>query len=84
VEGKLHGSDPLDPDTDGDSLSDNQELVIGADPLLVDPDGDLWPDPVDISPENLLVPRWEIIGSVFVIAVFIVCAANRRTHGHEL
>ena len=34
------GTDPLDPDTDGDGLSDAEEIVLGSDPLDPDTDGD--------------------------------------------
>jgi hypothetical protein len=37
----LHGTEPLDPDTDGDGLSDGDEVnVVGTDPLDPDHDGD--------------------------------------------
>jgi len=34
------GTDPLDPDTDGDGLPDAEEIVLGSDPLDPDTDGD--------------------------------------------
>ncbi|NLE72611.1 MAG: hypothetical protein GX609_11075, partial [Actinomycetales bacterium] len=34
------GTDPLDPDTDGDRLDDSEELALGTDPFDDDTDGD--------------------------------------------
>ena len=34
------GTDPFDPDTDGDGASDGDELTFGTDPLRQDTDGD--------------------------------------------
>ena len=36
----VHGTDPLDPDTDGDGIDDGEELAMGISPLLADTDGD--------------------------------------------
>ncbi|MGH9870388.1 MAG: Ig-like domain-containing protein [Candidatus Polarisedimenticolia bacterium] len=44
------GTDPLLSDTDGDGLSDFDEVrVHGTDPLDPDPDGDGCPDPVELA-----------------------------------
>jgi concanavalin A-like lectin/glucanase superfamily protein/thrombospondin type 3 repeat protein len=44
------GTAPLDPDTDGDSLSDYDEVEIhGTDPLLADTDGDGMPDDWEVA-----------------------------------
>lgn len=41
----LLGTDPLNPDTDGDGLSDGEEVLVhGTNPLRRDTDGDLLPD----------------------------------------
>ena len=42
--------DPLNPDSDGDTLSDGTEVAMGTDPCDVDSDGDGVPDPVDSNP----------------------------------
>ncbi len=36
----VHGTDPSDPDTDGDGIDDGEELAMGISPLLADTDGD--------------------------------------------
>ena len=43
-----HGTNPFDPDTDRDGLTDGLEvLVLGTDPLKSDTDGDSLPDAID-------------------------------------
>ncbi|NQV72804.1 Ig-like domain-containing protein [bacterium] len=44
------GTDPMNPDTDGDSLLDGAEVATGTDPLSADTDGDLSLDPDDLAP----------------------------------
>jgi hypothetical protein len=45
-----HGTDPHNPDTDGDGLSDGDEVhVYHTNPLLADTDGDGIPDGVEIQ-----------------------------------
>ena len=47
----VHGTDPLKADTDGDILSDFDEVnVLGTNPLLTDTDGDSLRDDVDPIP----------------------------------
>ncbi len=44
------GTDPNDPDTDGDGLSDYDEVAVhGTDPLLMDTDGDQMPDAWEVA-----------------------------------
>ena len=44
------GTDPNDPDSDGDGLSDYDEgMVHGTDPLLADTDGDQMPDAWEVA-----------------------------------
>lgn len=44
------GTDPFDPDTDGDTLADGDEVNDrGTDPLLADTDGDLFRDGLEVS-----------------------------------
>ncbi len=51
------GTDPLNPDTDGDGLSDYDELFVhGTNPLLADTDGDGLPDGWEI--QHGLNPRF--------------------------
>jgi hypothetical protein len=46
----LHGSDPWNPDTDGDGLSDGEEVnLIGSNPLEVDTDGDGFDDGEEVT-----------------------------------
>ncbi len=46
----LLGTDPQDPDTDGDGLSDHDEIMVhGTDPLDPDTDGDGIPDGVEVE-----------------------------------
>lgn len=41
----IAGTDPLNPDTDGDGLTDGEEVLgFGCDPLLIDTDGDTFSD----------------------------------------
>ena len=48
----LHGTDPHNPDTDGDGLSELAELTLGTDPTVADTDGDGVPDGLDLVPLN--------------------------------
>ena len=41
-------SDPLNPDTDGDGLSDREEFDLKTDPTKADTDGDHIPDFVEV------------------------------------
>jgi hypothetical protein len=46
----VYGTDPLNPDTDGDGLSDGDEVnVYGTDPLNPDSDGDGLNDGLEVS-----------------------------------
>ena len=51
VDEEALGTDPFDPDTDGDGFSDGDEVWIwGTDPLSGDSDGDSVPDAADNCP----------------------------------
>jgi hypothetical protein len=51
IDEELLGTSPLNPDSDGDGLSDGDEVLIwGTDPLLGDTDGDEISDLVDNCP----------------------------------
>lgn len=50
VEVDVHGTDPLNADTDGDGVSDGAEVAAGTDPMNVDSDGDGVGDNVDGFP----------------------------------
>ena len=55
------GTDPLDPDTDGDGSDDGEEGERGTDPLDPDTDGDGTPDGVDdfpLDPRRRHRHRW--------------------------
>ena len=64
------GTDPLDSDTDGDGLSDAEEVLLGTDPLDSDTDGDGLRDGDEILAEtdpfdpdsdgDLLSDGWEV------------------------
>ena len=43
------GSIPKSIDSDGDGLSDDQELLLGTDPLNPDTDGDGYPDGLEVA-----------------------------------
>ncbi len=45
----LYGSDPSNPDTDGDTLFDGEEVALGCDPLNVDSDDDGLDDGDEVS-----------------------------------
>ena len=65
-----HGTDPKQPDTDGDGLSDAAELLLGSNPLDADENGDGVPDgidPVDWA-ANVLWPTNET-GNIIVSLV---------------
>ncbi len=48
-----HGTDPLSPDTDGDGLTDYEEInEVGTDPLNPDTDFDGQIDSVDLIPKD--------------------------------
>ncbi|EYF00148.1 DNRLRE domain-containing protein [Chondromyces apiculatus] len=47
----------LGPDTDGDGLSDEDEIALGLDPLSADSDGDGVLDPVDLDLDNDGIPN---------------------------
>ena len=44
------GTDPCNPDTDGDGLNDGDEVNLGTDPTNPDTDGDGVPDGADADP----------------------------------
>jgi hypothetical protein len=49
-----HGTDPNNPDTDGDTISDGDEVnVYGTNPLSPDTDGDLLDDALEIRGQRL-------------------------------
>ena len=52
LEVDTYGSDPLNPDTDGDGLSDGSEATGGTDPLNGDSDGDGVGDATDAFPND--------------------------------
>lgn len=52
VETCLHGTDPALPDTDGDGVGDEVEVLGPSDPLLADTDGDGRPDGVELRPDG--------------------------------
>ncbi|AKT39590.1 DNRLRE domain-containing protein [Chondromyces crocatus] len=47
----------LGPDTDGDGLSDADEIALGLDPFNADADGDGIPDPIDLDLDNDGIPN---------------------------
>ena len=47
-----YGTDPANPDTDGDGLLDGQEVAIGTDPLDTDTDGDGISDKDEVDAET--------------------------------
>lgn len=47
--------DPLDPDSDGDTLDDGEELALGTSPCDPDSDGDGIPDAIDALPTDPVV-----------------------------
>ena len=52
-EEQFYGTDPFNPDTDGDKLSDGDEVhKYGTDPTNQDTDGDSMPDNVDPIPNS--------------------------------
>lgn len=76
VENK-YGTDPLDPDTDGDGLEDDEAIKYGTDPLKKDTDQDLWEDKFELEhrawiifdPLNFWLPNAVILGVVIGISV---------------
>ena len=45
----VHGTDPGNPDTDGDGLRDDGELTAGTSPTNPDSDGDRWNDGAEVE-----------------------------------
>jgi hypothetical protein len=67
-EGYVLGTDPQNPDTDRDGLSDGFEVVFGLDPLSTDSDKDGIPDDQDLSALLILArnfPRKDFTNSDF-------------------
>lgn len=55
AETNIHGTDPDNPDTDGDGIDDGDEVAAGTDPTtpdVVDGDGDGVPDDQDAFPSD--------------------------------
>ncbi len=62
------GTDPNNPDTDGDGLKDGEEvLTFGTNPLEADSDKDGWSDLHDFWPTNAVLPNVFIVAAVVVI-----------------
>lgn len=72
---------PTCPDSDGDGLSDDAELILGCNPLKADTDGDGIDDgaslALGIEPDHIASSRTGIIGSVDTPGLAVdVCAIN--------
>lgn len=50
-----YGTDPMNEDTDGDTLTDAEEIEFGTDPLLADTDGDGVIDGAQIYTKNIAI-----------------------------
>ena len=48
MEVNVHGTSPTATDTDGDGLSDYNEVALGTDPNAADGDGDGLSDPAEL------------------------------------
>jgi hypothetical protein len=47
--GGVNSTNPRNPDTDGDGLTDGQEFTLGTNPLLADTDGDGYSDGYEVN-----------------------------------
>ncbi len=87
----IFGTDPENPDTDGDGLNDREEIFIfGTDPLKADSDGDGWIDSQDPFPTNVALPNGIIIAVAVTIGIIGFLLHRRkknlqlRTHAHVI
>ncbi|MCF7863261.1 MAG: hypothetical protein K9L89_00545, partial [Kiritimatiellales bacterium] len=81
---RIHGSDPLNADSDGDGLPDGEELLSGTDLLNADSDGDgvLDGEEVHGSLTNPLVADFD--GTVEVVASLTGSQTNNATGTWEI
>ena len=68
----IYFTNPSRADTDGDGLSDKQEVELGLSPLKADSDGDFWGDSTDPWPTNAFLPNLLIILPVIICIVAVV------------
>lgn len=67
------GTDANDPDTDGDGLTDGEEVTLfGTDPMLIDTDGNGRPDAVDLALDLMSQTQLSAHGR----ACSVVCQAD--------
>ena len=59
-------------DTDGDGLSDPEEISKGTSPLKGDTDGDLWKDSIDPFPTGALFPNAIIAAFAIALVAFFL------------
>lgn len=61
-----------DEDTDGDGISDGNELSLGTNPLTTDSDMDFWSDDIDFMPNSSLMPNGVIIFLAVIVTGGII------------
>ncbi|HID60486.1 MAG TPA: DUF835 domain-containing protein, partial [Hadesarchaea archaeon] len=64
-----HSTNPLTRDSDGDGLSDGEEIELGINPLSADSDSDGWGDSMDIWPLDASMPNSIIVVGVALLLV---------------
>jgi hypothetical protein len=62
------GTDPLEPDTDGDGFSDGEEVVAGADPN----------DPTSVPNGSTAVPALTPFGTFLLILSILLVSVTLR------
>ncbi|WP_160134359.1 helix-turn-helix transcriptional regulator [Halococcus salsus] len=70
-----YGSDPQNPDSDGDGIRDGVEIQRGTDPTRADSDGDGLSDSAELTlgtnPTSDLTPLWLAIAALVVVGLVV-------------
>lgn len=75
----ISGTDPTKVDSDGDGLTDVEEIRRGTDRFSADTDSDFWSDRADPWPTNPLMPNLIVILPVLILSVTIIIVWKRTS-----